>query len=81
MKANQPIVFDLRCEKQFYYLEFAVNFFPVQPHRAPYISLQYIALLSRVQVELDFSPSITDGVYRNENFVEIIPVFSTFSNF
>ena len=26
-------------------------------------------------------PSITDGVYRNENFVEIIPVFSTFSKF
>ena len=24
-------------------------------------------------------PSITDGVHRNENFVEIIPVFSTFS--
>ena len=27
------------------------------------------------------NPSITDGVHRNENFVEIIPVFSTFSNF
>ena len=26
-------------------------------------------------------PSITDGVHRNENFVEIIPVFSTFSTF
>ena len=26
-------------------------------------------------------PSITDGVHRNKNFVEIIPVFSTFSNF
>ena len=26
-------------------------------------------------------PSITDGVHRNENFVEIIPVFSNFSNF
>ena len=26
-------------------------------------------------------PSITDGVHRNENFMEIIPVFSTFSNF
>ena len=26
-------------------------------------------------------PSITDGVHRNENFVEIIPVFSTLSNF
>ena len=27
------------------------------------------------------SPSITYGVHRNENFVEIIPLFSTFSNF
>ena len=27
------------------------------------------------------NPSITDGVHHNENFVEIIPVFSTFSNF
>ena len=27
------------------------------------------------------NPSITDGVHRNENFEEIIPVFSTFSNF
>ena len=27
------------------------------------------------------NPSITDWVHRNENFVEIIPVFSTFSNF
>ena len=27
------------------------------------------------------SPSKTDGVHRNENFVEIIPVFSTFSKF
>ena len=27
------------------------------------------------------TPSITDGVHRNENFVEIIPVVSTFSNF
>ena len=26
-------------------------------------------------------PSITDGVHRNENLVEIIPVFSTFFNF
>ena len=25
------------------------------------------------------NPSITDGVHRKENFVEIIPVFSTFS--
>ena len=30
---------------------------------------------------LPFNPSITDGVHRNENLVEIIPVFSTFSNF
>ena len=30
---------------------------------------------------LHYYPSITDGVHRNENFVEIIPVFSTFSNF
>ena len=29
----------------------------------------------------DFHPSITDGVHRNENFMEIIPVFSTFLNF
>ena len=29
---------------------------------------------------LRYSPSITDGVHRNENLVEIIPVFSTFSN-
>ena len=29
----------------------------------------------------NWMPSITDGVHRNENFVEIIPVFSTFSNF
>ena len=28
-----------------------------------------------------YVPSITDGVHRNENLVEIIPVFSTFSNF
>ena len=25
-----------------------------------------------------FNPSITDGVHRNENFVEIIPVFFNF---
>ena len=30
---------------------------------------------------LEYIPSITDGVHRNENLVEIIPVFSTFSNF
>ena len=29
----------------------------------------------------DFYPSIRDRVHRNENFVEIIPVFSTFFNF
>ena len=28
---------------------------------------------------LNVSPSITDGVHQKENFVEIIPVFSTFS--
>ena len=28
-----------------------------------------------------YTPSITDGVHRNEKFEEIIPVFSTFSNF
>ena len=27
------------------------------------------------------NPSITDGVHRKDNFVEIIPVFSIFSNF
>ena len=27
------------------------------------------------------NPSITDGVHRKENFVKIIPVFSTFSKF
>ena len=26
-------------------------------------------------------PSITDGVHRKENCMDIIPVFSTFSNF
>ena len=31
--------------------------------------------------ENSLNPSITDGVHRNENYVEIIPVFSTFSNF
>mgnify|MGYP006863837727 CR=1 FL=1 len=30
---------------------------------------------------LTYSLSITDGVHRNENFVEIIPVFSTFGYF
>ena len=33
------------------------------------------------QTTIDAFPSITDGVHRNENFEEIIPVFSTFSNF
>ena len=44
--------------------------------------------LSRLQkseflklIMLIFIPSITDGVHRNKNFVEIIPVFSTFGNF
>ena len=32
-------------------------------------------------LRIRLAPSITDGVHRNENFVEIIPVFSTFSNF
>ena len=30
---------------------------------------------------LTINPSITDGVHRKENLVELIPVFSTFSNF
>ena len=30
---------------------------------------------------ITLKPSITDGVHRNENFVEIIPAFSFFSNF
>ena len=34
-----------------------------------------------ISPKLQFDPSITDGVHRNENFEEIIPVFSTFSNF
>ena len=29
----------------------------------------------------DYKPSITDGVHRNENFVEIFKVFSTFQTF
>ena len=42
----------------------------------------YNSLLTREQsVLFAFAPSITDGVHRNENVVEIIPVFSTFSNF
>ena len=39
--------------------------------------IQISSILSN-SVEL---PSITDGVHRNENFVAIIPVFSTFSKF
>ena len=31
-------------------------------------------------LKLNVNPSITDGVHRNEDFVEIISVFSTFSN-
>ena len=34
-----------------------------------------------MQIFILEDPSITDGVHHNENFVEIIPVFSTFSNF
>jgi hypothetical protein len=40
-----------------------------------------IFLFLKVQIQLSIRPSITDGVHRNENLVEIIPVFSTFSNF
>ena len=36
---------------------------------------------TRLNQDIGVHPSITDGVHRNENFVEIIPVFSTFSNF
>ena len=32
-------------------------------------------------VTKQYTPSIRDRVHRNENFVEIIPVFSTFFNF
>ena len=38
-----------------------------------------LALLSKKSKQA--IPSITDGVHRTENFVDIIPVFSTFSNF
>ena len=31
--------------------------------------------------QLILMPSKRDGVHRTENFVEIIPVFATFSNF
>ena len=40
----------------------------------------YIFELHFIQL-FNADPSITDGVHRNENFVEIIPVFSTFWNF
>ena len=42
--------------------------------------LRVVDLMLRLR-RLHTIPSITDGVHRNENFVEIIPVFSTFSNF
>ena len=32
-------------------------------------------------VEKGIPPSITDGVHRNENFEEIIPVFQLFQTF
>ena len=35
----------------------------------------------RLILAIGSQPSITDGVHRNENFIKIIPVFSTFSNF
>ena len=37
--------------------------------------------LSNFNPILGTVPSITDGVHRKDNFVEIIPVFSIFSNF
>ena len=40
-----------------------------------------LQLLFPAMVEFTEDPSITDRVHRNENYVEIIPVFSTFSNF
>ena len=33
------------------------------------------------ELHISLDPSITDRVHRNEIFVEIIPVFSTFSKF
>ena len=39
------------------------------------------SLIGGTRAVIDCFPSITDGVHRNKNFVEIIPVFSTFSNF
>ena len=38
-------------------------------------------ILEWASLELGQIPSITDGEHRSENFVEIIPVFSTFLNF
>ena len=35
-------------------------------------------LESGITTKIGKTPSITDGVHCNENFVEIIPVFSTF---
>ena len=37
------------------------------------------AFISEWFSKIGQTPSITDEVRRNENFVEIIPVFSTFS--
>ena len=37
--------------------------------------------LAPPKFEVLLTPSITDGIHRNENLVDIIPVFSTFSNF
>ena len=37
--------------------------------------------MGAIFIAIAYSPSITDGVHRNENLVEIIPVFSTFSTF
>ena len=38
-------------------------------------------MIEKILISVGQNPSITDGVHRKENFVEIIPVFSTFSNF
>ena len=46
--------------------------------KSPQIFYQMYSLL---RASVYKNPSITDGVHRNENFAEIIPVFSTFSNF
>ena len=49
----------------------------------PFISqnVLHINILASCIKKIHILPSITDGVHCNENFVEIIPVFSTFSNF